>query len=209
MGCQQGDPISPYLFIWSAQILNSLLLSNPKIKVIQVKDTEFKISQFADDTTHILNGKQESLSVVLNTLEYFGTVSGLKINTEKDQNYLDMQKKLLTDKLISKNFDWNNTKFNLLGIKFSVNLSEMMALNFSHNITQICKLVSHWNKRYLTPLGKIMVIKSIFLSKLNHLFSSLPNPDSLYLETLNDIFFKFILSNKPNKIKRCFISGLS
>ena len=47
-----------------------------------------------------------------------------------------------------------------------------------------------------------MVIKSIFLSKLNHLFSSLPNPDSLYLETLNDIFFKFIMSNKPDKIKR-------
>ena len=46
------------------------------------------------------------------------------------------------------------------------------------------------------------MIKSIFLSKLNHLFSSLPNPDSSYLETLNDIFFKFIWSNKPDKIKR-------
>ena len=77
-----------------------------------------------------------------------------------------------------------------------------MELNFSHNIAQIRKLVSHWNKRYLTPLGKITVIKSIFLSKLNHLFSSLPNPDSSHLDTLDDIFFKFIWSNKPDKIKR-------
>ena len=48
----------------------------------------------------------------------------------------------------------------------------------------------------------IMVIKSIFLSNLNHLFSSLPNPDSSYLESLNYIFFKFIWPNKPDKIKR-------
>ena len=119
-----------------------------------------------------------------------------------NKNYLDREKKFSSDKLIPRNFDWNIATFNLLGIKFSVNLPEMLELNFLHNIAQIRKLVSHWNKRYLTPLGKITVIKSIFLSKLNHLFSSLPNPHSLCLETLNDIFFKFIWSNKPDKIKR-------
>ena len=70
-GCQQGGHISSYLFILAAQILNSLILNNPEIKGIQVKDTELKISHFAVDTTLILNGKQEFLSAALNTLEHF------------------------------------------------------------------------------------------------------------------------------------------
>ena len=118
-GCRQWDPISPYLFILTAQILNSLISNNPKIKGIQVKDTAFKISQFADDTTLILNGKQESLSAALNTLEHFGTLSGLKINTEKTKIIWIGKKKFSSDKLIPRNFDWNIATFNLLGIKFS------------------------------------------------------------------------------------------
>ena len=201
-GCRQGDPISPYLFILVAQILNSLILNNPEIKGIQVKETEFKMSQFADDTTLILNGTQDSLSAALNTLEQYGTLSGLKVNTEKTKIIWIGKKRFSTDKLIPRSLDWNTSKFNLLGINFSVNLQEMVELNFSEKITEIRKSVSHWNKRYLTPLGKVTVIKSIFLSKLNHLFSSLPNPESSWLDNLNDIFFRFLWSNKPDKINR-------
>ena len=50
-GCQQGDPISAYLFILAAQILTLLIKIKPDIKGISIGITEFKISQFADDTT--------------------------------------------------------------------------------------------------------------------------------------------------------------
>ena len=36
-----------------------------------MNNTEIKISQYADDTTLILNGNQESLSSALNTIENF------------------------------------------------------------------------------------------------------------------------------------------
>ena len=42
-----------------------------------------EISQFVDDATFILNGKCESMIVALNTLELLGSISGLKINTDK------------------------------------------------------------------------------------------------------------------------------
>ena len=84
-GCRQGDPIVPYLFILCAQILCYMIIRNKKIRGINFNNTEIKISQYADDTTLILDGQDVSLHAALNTLEIYGTVSGLKVNTDKTQ----------------------------------------------------------------------------------------------------------------------------
>ena len=55
---------------------------------------------------------------------------------------------------------------------------------------------------YLTPLGKITIIKTFLLSKLNHLFLVLPDPHKGYIATINGIFLKFIWSTKPEKRNR-------
>ena len=70
-GCRQGDPISPYLFIIAAQILTILIIHNPQIRGIFINGVEFKITQYADDTTLFLDGSQDSLLAALNTLETF------------------------------------------------------------------------------------------------------------------------------------------
>ena len=44
---------------------------------------EFKLTQFADDHSIILNGTHHSLLAALNTLEIFGNFSGMKMNKEK------------------------------------------------------------------------------------------------------------------------------
>ena len=82
-GCKQGDPISSYLFILGAQILQVLISENHVIKGIKINGKEIKLTQFADDTTLILDGTASSLQATLNTLEIFGTLSGLRMNTEK------------------------------------------------------------------------------------------------------------------------------
>ena len=46
---------------------------------------KIKISQYADDTTFILNGTRNSLSATLDTLEKFGSVSGLRLNNTKTE----------------------------------------------------------------------------------------------------------------------------
>ena len=84
-GCRQGDPISPYLFILCAQILYLMIMDNNRVRGITIRQKELKISQFADDTTIILDGTEDSLQAALNVLEIFGGISGLKVNTEKTQ----------------------------------------------------------------------------------------------------------------------------
>ena len=44
---------------------------------------EIKLSQYADDTTLILEGTKESLRASLKTLDDFYEVSGLKLNDKK------------------------------------------------------------------------------------------------------------------------------
>ena len=46
---------------------------------------EIKLSQYADDTTLILDGTKESLKASLKTLDDFYEVSGLKLNDKKTE----------------------------------------------------------------------------------------------------------------------------
>ena len=56
-GIRQGCPISPKLFILTTQVLTTLIIKNHKILGITLFDKEFKISQFADDTSIFLKNK--------------------------------------------------------------------------------------------------------------------------------------------------------
>jgi len=84
-GVTQGCPLSPYLFILLVEILGKAIRANDSIKGISVNSTEIKISQYADDTTLILNGTQESLSTALDTIDNFGIRSGLRLNDKKTE----------------------------------------------------------------------------------------------------------------------------
>ena len=82
-GFRQGDPISPYIFILCFEILSIKIRQSKSIKGIKVKDTEYLISQFADDTTLLLDGSEKSLNSVLEILDRFYTISALKCNFDK------------------------------------------------------------------------------------------------------------------------------
>ena len=77
--------------------------------------------------------------------------------------------------LKEKNLCWEKDKFSVLGITFSVELNKMIELNYQDKIKSIKTLISQWSKRVLTPYGKIVVIKTLALSKMNHLFMVLLN----------------------------------
>ena len=85
-GCRQGDPISPYLFILCAKILACMIREDENIKSIKVENTEFKISQFADDTTFLFEGDKKSFENLFKHLHSFGEISGLKLNADKTNN---------------------------------------------------------------------------------------------------------------------------
>ena len=143
------------------------------------------------------------LLAALNTLEIFGTLSGLKINTDKTKLVWIGKKRYSKDKLdIKEDFIWGATEFSFLGIMFSVNLSKTVDLNFELVASEIETIVNRWKNRYLTPLGKVTVIKTLLLPKLTHLFMSIPSPNVDFILKMNKTFYNFIWDGKPDKVSR-------
>jgi len=202
--CRQGDPLSPYIFVLCAEILGSMIRGNNDIRGIQIRDLDFKITQYADDTTLILDGSEKSLQSALNTLNIFRDMSGLKINIDKTVAVWIGSLKNRNTKICNHlkiNWSFNGT-FDFLGLFFDINLDEMARLNYDKSLQAMKKMISNWKKRNLTVLGRVVVIKSLVLPKLSYVAQMLPNPDQEFIKEVNDMFFKYVWNDKPDRIKR-------
>lgn len=201
-GCRQGDPISSYLFLLAAEILSLMIIQNEDIKGLKINGIEFKLTQFADDTTLILDGSQPSLQAALNILEIYGNYSGLNMNKEKTKVIWIGKKRLSKDKLkVSVKLDWGNEEFTLLGLDFSVDLKKMQDSNYLKVYDNINCEINRWKYKKLTPFGKISIIKSNILSKGIHVMTSLPTTEK-FLHDVNSLLYSFLWDNKPDKVKR-------
>ena len=75
-GVRQGCPMSPYLFIISAEILANFIRRDKDVKGFMTGEVEHKLSQFADDTTLILDGSEGSFRRAIEILDGFQVTSG-------------------------------------------------------------------------------------------------------------------------------------
>ena len=171
-GVRQGCPLSPYLFKFCSEILATAIRHDRQIKAIKILRTESKISQYADDTTLILDGTEKSLKTALTLLALFASIFGLRINYEKteilcigtlnyNQNYY----------FIEQNLKWAKQKVQALGVWFSTKDNESVALNYYERKARLNAFLSTWQFRKLTLLGKTTVVKSLAASQLVYILS--------------------------------------
>ena len=190
-GCRQGDPLSPYLFILCAEILALLIRNNDNILGIKIGSIEFLISQYADDTTFILDGSEKSLENCLLVLKFYADASGLCINLDKTKVVWIGSKLKSAERLCQGyNLHWVSDEFTILGIIFPKDLKDIVEINYRSKLEEIKRLLVTWSKRILTPIGKIAVKKSLALSKIYHLILALPNPSKHIIKELQNMFYK-------------------
>jgi hypothetical protein len=82
---RQGYPISPYLFIITAEILGIAIRRSDDAKGFKYKNAESKLSQYADDIQIIIDGSENSIKTSINILNEFSKISGLKVNLNKSE----------------------------------------------------------------------------------------------------------------------------
>ena len=90
----------------------------------------------------------------------------------------------------------------ILGIRFINNNKNIIKINLEPKTSQLEKEIAQWRRRNISPIGRITVIKSLLISKLVHIFTSLPNPSKEELKHLENILHKCIWASKRDPIKR-------
>ena len=156
---------------------------------------------YADDMTIFLRPDSDNLRTVVEILDSFYNLSGLKISVGKTKaiwfgaNY-NSNNKLCPDI----NLVWVK-EFILLGINFDNNLDKMEN-NFWDKIENIEKMLACWFHRYLTPYGKVTIIRTLALSQLSHIALVIPNPSKQMFKRIETIFFRFLWNNKSEKVCR-------
>ena len=163
-GVRQGCPLSPYLFLLCVEVLGNKVRNDNQIKGIKVMNTECKLSQYADDTTMILDGSKPSFTRAISVLDEFALVSGLKVNYEKTECLWIGTRLFSPDVYFSgKPIKWAVEKVFALGVWFSV-INQSMQVNFIERLENMKKILNSWTARRLTLLGKITIIKSLAVS---------------------------------------------
>ena len=210
-GCRQGDPASPYIFLLCVEIMGLMLRENRDISGITLFGREYKVLQYADDTTILLDGSEKSLKSALSLVDQFSKFSGLKPNYDKTSCIrIGSLKYDNVEFATSYNIQWSQEPFSFLGITFTADLRNIIELNYRDKINSIRKMVTVWSRRNLSTIGRIIVVKSLIVPKLTHLFMSLPNPSIELLKEIDTIFFNYIWNSRVDRIARkCVVKQYS
>ena len=213
-GIRQGCPFSPLAFVLAVELLAHKIRQSPDVKGICIPtaygDTFIKLTMYADDTTLLLRDKND-VQQALKIVEDFSMFSGLLLNRSKTEA-MSIGKDISGD---SVDIRWikKDDYLKILGVYFnSTERISNIDKNWNEKLEAIIRLIKSWEKRNLSIIGKIHIIKTFLLSQLTYIMQSLVLPDDV-LKKLNTILFKFIWKKKYSnrrafeKIRRDVLCG--
>lgn len=203
-GIRQGCPLSCLVWLLCMEPLLNRIRATNVIRGITLADKELKVSAYADDLTVILDGSERSLRNVIEVFHEFKAVSGLQLNMKKTTcTWIGSVGHHPPPICQDLKMQWleEGGALEVLGVKVFADAQRTRSVNYDQKIEEIEKTMSPWIQRSLTPLGRVILVKSIMLAKFVHLFAVIENPDKAYIARLESILFKFIWGKK-DKIKR-------
>ena len=184
---RQGDPISAHLFILALEVLFELIKNNDDIRGITIFNHAFLYTAFADDSTFFLN---DLLSVknLIDTFTVFSLFSGLKANFSKCEIAgLGSLKGVLEAVCGLKSINLTTDTIKILGVHFSYNSTLKVQNNFLDTVKSIQQVLRFWNRRILSLEGRIIIFKTLAISKIVYLAFLTVIPNSL-IEELQKMF---------------------
>merc|ERR1711895_79056 len=141
---------------------------------------------------------KKNIKNVLQTLDKFREWSGLSINLGKTNLTVFgklVEKPSFVDEL---NVKWC-VEFKLLGIHFDSTL-ERMYVNYDLALEAVRKEINSWKYRFLTIYGKVTLIKSLCIPKINHIVTVVPSFSIAHLKVLESELKFFIHDGNPNVV---------
>lgn len=174
-GLRQGDPLSPYLFLFCMDILSrmtSLATDIKRFTGIRVGKRGPTISHlfFADDSMFFFKASQDSCRAIQTVISRFCAISGQVLNLQKSwvkfspntprecqQAYKDILR-----------MESKTSLGTYLGIPIDIQTTKIQ--HFTPLLDKITQRITSWNHTTLSQPTKMVVINSILIGAImNHL----------------------------------------
>ena len=186
------DFLHIYLFIQ--------IRENNDIHGIKIGDHEIKLCAYPDDAD-FLTSDVRSLLKLFKTCATFQSYSSPKLNLEKSEACWIGVKQGCSEKPVDcKWIDIKTGAIRALGVFNSYDTDLVEKLNFLDNFKALVDVCNLWQYRGLSLTGKILIFKTVALSKLVY-SCTMKTPSKNVVDQLNSIHKNFIWNNKKPKIK--------
>ncbi|KAA3480405.1 reverse transcriptase [Gossypium australe] len=165
-GLRQGDPLSPYLFLFCMESFSKLLTraqNNNMIKGIRASINGPHINHlfFADDALLFIRNKKRDVEEIVSIFENFSRDSGQEINKDKSMIMFNPKTPVASRHLFSSILGMRNVDKldSYLGLPLPVGRKKSVA--FTNIINRCTCIVRGWSKQLLSYGGKEVFIKAI------------------------------------------------
>ncbi|KAM2348663.1 hypothetical protein ACFX1X_012268 [Malus domestica] len=164
-GLRQGDPLSPFLFTLVVDVLSRLMEKAQEtdlIKGLCIGQEKMEIShlQFADDTIFFLTEDEEVWNNLIQVLNLFCSVSGLKINKAKCfLAGINSESEKLNRLAVSWGCEVGRWPIKYLGLPLG---GRPRAIKFWDPVVETMeRRLQSWKKAFLSRGGKLTLIQSV------------------------------------------------
>ena len=190
-GARQGDPLASVLFVMAIEILAIKFRNCEEVHPFKIDGLTAILSMFADDMSIFLRYDAANLRIAIGIMNNFFRLSGLKMQLEKTQAIVFGEIPQDNYKLCEDiNLKWSQS-FSLLGIEFTATL-DGMEVNLDSKHTLIDNIINNWKYRFITPLGRAIIAKTLLLSKLSYIALVLPCLNKQRIKQLEDKIYYFV-----------------
>jgi hypothetical protein len=173
-GLRQGDPMSPYLFLLVADVLQTLIKTDTQVRH-PLTDSPCTILQYADDTLILLCGELQDVEHLKMLLDQFSAAAGLKINFDKSTTVpMNIAVDVLPACLQMLECCQEGFPRTYLGLLLSS--SKLKLVVFDPYVAKVDRHLAGWQASLLNLMGRTVLINTILDGQLSYIMSTVSLP---------------------------------
>ncbi|XP_057787364.1 uncharacterized protein LOC131004671 [Salvia miltiorrhiza] len=202
-GLRQGDPLSPFLFLFCAEALSSLLRRAETQNMIhgaRICRSAPRVSHllFADDCIIFGRANADEIRRIRDIIGDYEHVSGQKVNLEKSSisfsSGVGVELRGELAGLLGVQYIEQGGRY--LGIPSTVGRSKTEI--FQMLVDRTRKKSKDWKRRFLSSVGKVVLIKAVLQAIPSYLMSCFVIPEQI-CQNLNGIAARFFWGQKQEE----------
>ena len=200
-GVAQGCALSPLIFILGMEMLANVIRNNETIQGVKCETLEKKIALAADDTLLVCQATESCFSEVNSVLDEFARVSGLKVNYTKSNVVRLGVNKHKGPLLSGTKFKWSKPEelFTYLGIKLNT-VNSFTNQNFPIDPQIVTSATNTLRYDFTSILGKILLLKSLVVSKFVYRLSLLPALHHKVITALEKLYYNYVWAGGHHRV---------